>query len=296
MRIIVTFLRRPPLTVAILVLVGVLLSGGSARADEGSPSDAAARAANVSKLTDEGFELYRSRDYRHANEKFLQAYAVEQDPNLLFNMARCYEAMGDRDSAVEKYESFLAKPDADPQGKRRATAAIRLLRQSRAKNADRNAEPAGPGPTTGGGATSVAARDNDPDRGARAGGRENGSFLSPPVIVLGSGVLVAVAGGVAYAMGASDHGKVTNSAGYGTPGQVNTMTEAQARQLVQSGDTKKLIGGIALGVGGALLVTSAVLFGIGPSHGRPTKETGVVAFGLAPTGGGGGQLLLEGRF
>jgi hypothetical protein len=288
MRTFVALVRRPA-TVAILVLVGIVVRGERARADEGSPGDVAARAANVSRLTDEGFELYRARDYRHANEKFLQAYAVEQDPNLLFNMARCYEAMGDRDSAIEKYESFVAKPDADTQGKRRAIAAIRSLRQAKTKPA----EPVGSVSTATG---SAAVRDTERDQGGHTSGRENDSFLSTPVIVLGSGVLVVAAGAIAYALGASDHAEVTDSAGYGTPGQVNPMTEAQARQLVESGDTKKLVGAIALGLGGALLATSAVLFAIGSPHGRSTKEAGAVAFGIVPTGAGGGQLLLQGRF
>ena len=87
--------------------------------------------ASGAKLSDEGFDLYRARDYRRAAEKFLQAYTLSQDSNLLFNIARCYEALGDPEAAIEKYEDFLSTPDADVQGKRRATQAIRELRQSK---------------------------------------------------------------------------------------------------------------------------------------------------------------------
>jgi hypothetical protein len=108
-------------------------------------------------------------------------------------------------------------------------------------------------------------------------------------------VIVAAAGAVFYAMGVSDHNKVTGSPGYGTTGQVDTLTESQAHSLVQSGNTKKMIGVIGLGVGGALLVTSAVLFALDSHQGGSTKETATVAWGVAPTRGGG-QVQWEGRF
>jgi tetratricopeptide (TPR) repeat protein len=98
--------------------------------------------ASGARLTDEGFELYKARDYRRAAEKFLQAYTLAQDSNLLFNIARCYEALGDPEAAIEKYESFLSTPDADVQGKRRATQAIRELRQSKSASVPATPSPA----------------------------------------------------------------------------------------------------------------------------------------------------------
>jgi tetratricopeptide (TPR) repeat protein len=260
-------------------------------ADE-APSDPAGRAAAVAKLSDDGFALYKTRDYRHAVEKFLQAYALDQDPNLLFNIARCYEAMGDPDSAIEKYEIFLAKPDADAQGKRRANEAIRALRQSKSAAAE---VPAGGGRATRSASEPVLDRPTPSGSGARAPDAK-GSVLSAPVVALVAGVLVAAIGGVSYAMGASDHNKVTGSANYGKAGQVDPLTQAEAQKLVDSGNTKKLIGGIAFGIGGALLATSAALFAFG-RHDTEAKARGPVAFGIAPLGGGGGgEVLMQGRF
>lgn len=276
----------------ILVLTVLVFVGDRARADEGSPGDPSSRGANVAKLTDEGFALYKARDYRHAAEKFLQAYALDEDPNLLFNMARCYEGSGDTDNAIEKYEAFLAKPDADQQGKRRATDAIRTLRQTKNKSVT----PASSTPAMA--STKAApppANINGAERSDDAGEQDKSSLWSAPVVVLGAGVLVAAAGAIAYAMGSNDHSQVTGSVGFGTAGQVDPMTEAQARTLVQSGDTKKLIGVIGFGVGGALMATSAALFVAGAHHGATTKETGVVAFGVSPMNTGG-QFLLQGRF
>jgi tetratricopeptide (TPR) repeat protein len=116
-----------------LFSIGVLCLAVTAAARPGQAADAAgavdpAIAAEAAKFSEEGVALYKARDYRHAAEKFLQAYPLNQDPNLLFNIARCYEALGDTEAAIEKYEAFVATPDADPQGKRRAGEAVRALR------------------------------------------------------------------------------------------------------------------------------------------------------------------------
>ena len=125
-------LANPPLVVAALLLAGLVLRGERALAAETTGASEPSVADTVSKLTDEGFRLYRERDYRHASEKFLQAYALDEDPNLLFNIARCNEALGNNDGAIEKYEAFMAKPESDPRGKRRAADAVRALRQNKA--------------------------------------------------------------------------------------------------------------------------------------------------------------------
>src|SRR5436305_8380691 len=123
----------------VAVLCGVIwiqlsMAPGVAAADEPAAaasrsSSAAARAPASPAVGDDGFALYRAREYRRAAEKFLQAYALDADPNLLFNIARCYEALGDTLAAIEKYKAFLANPGADDQGRRRATEAVRVLRQ-----------------------------------------------------------------------------------------------------------------------------------------------------------------------
>src|SRR4051794_21842835 len=121
--------RRRIGQLSIGMIVVMVLAPRVVRAGE-TTADAQPSAASAAKLSEEGFNLYRARDYRRAAERFLQAYTLGQDSNLLFNIARCYEALGDPEGAIEKYEEFLSTPDADVQGKRRATQTIRDLRQS----------------------------------------------------------------------------------------------------------------------------------------------------------------------
>src|SRR5688572_30400720 len=106
-------IRSSSLALCLAVAVGP----ASARAAE-TRSNAAAPAnqANVAQLNEEGAAFYAARDYRRAIEKFIQAYAIDTDPNLLFNIARCYEELGEVDAAIEKYETFLKTPGADTRG------------------------------------------------------------------------------------------------------------------------------------------------------------------------------------
>jgi hypothetical protein len=86
-----------------------------------------------------------------------------------------------------------------------------------------------------------------------------------------------------------DHDRVTGAAGYGVPGEVVPMTETQARALVDSGRTRKLVGGVAMGVGAAMLTASVAVLLAVPS------EAHRVAMGVAP-GSDGGSVVLRGRF
>jgi hypothetical protein len=80
------------------------------------------RAEQSAKLADEAAELFKAHDYARANEKFAQAYVLDPDPNLLYNQARCYEAVGDRPAADAKYREFLGKPGGDVNAQKRAKA------------------------------------------------------------------------------------------------------------------------------------------------------------------------------
>jgi hypothetical protein len=269
------------------------LSPSNARAEAAPAVDPAARAAAAAKINAEGTALYKERDYRHALEKFLQAEAIDEDSNLLYNIARCYEMLGDRDAAIEKYEAFLAKPDADAQGKRRANDAIREMREAKAAQAA--AGPARPVATTSATAAPAARPAGVALNGEAGATTAKPSFWTPPRITLGAGIVATAAGAVVYLLGVRDHDKVTSSPGYGMPAQVDPLSQVEAQRLVDSGNTKKLIGGITFGVGAALVVTSAVLYAIGDGHGAPNKEAAGVTVGMAPSRSGG-QLLLEGRF
>jgi tetratricopeptide (TPR) repeat protein len=240
-----------------------------------SARDAAAGAADALQLSEQGSSLYRAGEYRRALEKFIEAYAIGKDPNLLFNMGRCYQQIGEAAVAREKYEAFIAAPGADPDGVERARAFLRELARPPAESA---AEPATPAP--------VAAAPAE-------------STPSPPVwpwVTLGAGVALAGTGAVLYALGASDHSELTEAPGYGDRNAVVPFSERRARDLVAAGDTKKLWGGVTLGVGGALLATSLVwlLVDAGSHEQGGTRARGW-QLAVVP-GRGAGSLAFSGAF
>jgi hypothetical protein len=245
----------------VVVVAALLLFPAAARAAERTGP---AAPVTVDALVEQGFAAYRAHDYRNAAEKFLRAHTMQPDPNLLFNIGRCYEALGDRGAAIEKYQTFLASPDGDPAGRRRAEEALATLRRPLP---NRPLAPAAPLP---------APSDERPR-----------SVV--PFVGMGLGLTAIATGAVFYLLGVRDHDQVTSAPGYGSPGEVVPLTEARARDLVDSGRTRKLAGGIAMGVGGAAVVASVAALVAG-AHPGPERQ---VAVQLGP---GSGSLLLQGRF
>lgn len=267
------FALRIPVGAALMTFAAVSFSP-PAQAQEATPPVSAdpGKASAAAKLVDEGTAFYQAREYRHAAEKFFEAYALDADPNLLYNIAKCYEAVGDTAGAIEKYETFLSKPGGDPIGRGKAQHSLDALK-------------AGGGPVTG-------------QSGAGAG-KPGGEKAAPPeskppytliFVTLGVGVAAATVGTIVYAMGASDHKQVTSAPGYNTPGQVDGMTSARAQELVDSGTSKKTIGGVTIAVGGAAIVTSAVIYFV-----TRKSNAEAVTVGVAPALGGG-SFLVQGRF
>lgn len=284
--------RRFARSSAAYAVLGCLLTATSLThaADDAVAAGAVQGSQEVTQLNEAGMELYKQRDYRRAVEKFLQAYAIDHDPNLLFNIARCYEQLGDSEAAIEKYEEFVKMPGADTQGRQRAYDSINQLRQLVAA-AESGPQPA-PNSTE---ASAPAAEQNSapapesPPATVEVSGDGPGLL---PWFLLGAGVVAAGAGTTIYMLGQADHDQVREAPNYGQPGRVVGMTEAEARNWVETGDQKKLFGLIGVGVGGALMVTSAALFAFGGSSQEHVSEPQLA---LLPTTDGAGVVAF-GRF
>lgn len=248
----------------------------SSQAFAAEPRPSSAASPNLEQLNEEGADLYAARDYRRAIEKFIQAYAIEPDPNLLFNIARCYEELGEVDAAIEKYETFLKTPGADTRGQKRARESLAALREP-------------------GTAAPAASRGPSPEAEPppRASVAEHDSALVPWLTLGGSAVFAAL-GTTFYLLGKSDHDEVTSARGFDDGAGVSEMTHREADDLVSSGDTKKLIGGISFGLAGALAATYVVLLVTrddeSAPEGQPRPSLGL---SLAPARGGA-ALLLQG--
>ena len=252
---------------ALTLAVAAALTSPAARAESGEASDASA--ARIGELNEAGARAYNNRNYRAAIEKFVEAYAIDHDPNLLFNIARSYEKLGEIDAAIEKYAAFVAAPGADTEGRLKAKASLAEL--ERLRDQERAHAGAGAPPST-------------QEAGAAAQGE---TPVSPaartlPWVTLGAGVIVTGVGVTLYALGVRDHRMLTDTAGYDDASKVYPLTRAEAQSYVDSGNTKKLIGGIGMGLGGALVVTGVVLLVTG--KGSAASEAANVTFAPGPNG------------
>jgi tetratricopeptide (TPR) repeat protein len=275
------------LPIALLASAALALVPAPAGAADNRPSAAPATStATVAQLNEEGAALYAQRDYRRAIEKFIQAYAVDSDPNLLFNIARCYEELGEIDAAIEKYETFLKTPGADTRGRQRARESLAALREAKnhppAASAALVEVPEAPAP-----AEPVSV----PVASRTSGDAPSGSAL--PWVMLGGSVAFAGVGTALYLMGARDHDEVTNARGFGDPSAVSEMTRREADDLVESGDTKKLAGSISFGLAGALAATYVVL--LASADDEPAEPGPSLGFSLEPARDGT-SVLVQGSF
>jgi|GEM_PF-2657405 len=109
-------------------------------------------------------------------------------------------------------------------------------------------------------------------------------------VSLGTGAALMVGGAVLVALGEDDHQTITSAPGYGT-GEPVAMSLERAQQLESSGDTKKLGGWIAVGVGGAAVLTAGILFALD----EPAEASGTIVPAVAPLPDGG-AFTLRGTF
>jgi tetratricopeptide (TPR) repeat protein len=62
----------------------------------------------------DGRTHYAAGEFREAADHFVSAYELTHAPELLYNLARCYERLGEKERAAEQYGMYLRmSPDAE---------------------------------------------------------------------------------------------------------------------------------------------------------------------------------------
>lgn len=226
------------------------LAPAAARAQDDPRGDAI-------KLAEEGIALYGKRDYRAAIETFEKAYAIDPDPNLLFNIARSHERLGENARAIERYEAFLQVPGTDAQQRVRAEESLKALRKLEAGREAAAQPPPAPLAPTPAPTPAPPAPVPPPATAERPSGASNAGLTTGGVILVSIGGGALIGGTIAYVLGAEDHNEVTDAPNYDGVGIV-AMTERRAIDLVDSGDTKKGVG-IGLWVAGGACLGAGIL-------------------------------------
>jgi tetratricopeptide (TPR) repeat protein len=90
-----------------------------------APGFAASKSA---KLVKQGDALYKDGKYKEAADVLKQAYELDPNPTILFNIARAFDQAGDVQVALDTYRQYVALPETDPTLLKRANLAMDRLR------------------------------------------------------------------------------------------------------------------------------------------------------------------------
>jgi tetratricopeptide (TPR) repeat protein len=219
-------------------LVVATLAGAQPTLAQLPAGDAAAVTSRVEVLSQEGVLAYKDGRYREALARFKAALALQPVANLLYNIARTHEKLGERAEAVTYYERFDRAPDADGQARENARERVRVLRQELA--AQQAADP-----LTGGGTT------NGTDTGTITGGGEiadDHSMATAGWVLVGVGAAAAITGGV---LGGLASGAQSDFDASTTLNEKRTLRD-DAKSLALGSD-------VTIGIGAGALVAGVIL-------------------------------------
>ena len=203
--------------------------------------------AQARRLAAQARTAYKNGDYKRAEALVRAAYALDDAPLLLYNLARALDAQDDRSAACDAYRQYL---QAAPQTPQRA----RILRRIRVLERDHAAESAArrePPPV-------VVPRKSAMDR------QQKFAKLPPtakrrvlPWIVMGTG-LAAIAAGGAVGIVALNKSKQAEA----EPEQVlATQMKSEADRLATTANI--------LFIGGGLLTASGFVWGLLGQNNEP---------------------------
>lgn len=233
-----------------------------------------AKNAEVEAIYAEGAALYRAGKYRAAIERFERAYALYPEPNLLYNIGRSHEALGELDAALSAYDRCLAAAELSPDLRVKASERRGLVLQAK-RNSEIAPKDVKAPPTP---APPAITATPPPPRSAGL------TIAKWSVGAVGLGLLAA--GGVFYALGAGDHGKVEDAKA-AAGGNVANLSLLEAQALVDDGEQKKTLG-VALGAGGLGAVGIAAVLFVLDGGDEPQVAVAPVADGAV--------LVMGGRF
>jgi tetratricopeptide (TPR) repeat protein len=91
--------------------VGSAPSSGAAPAPADPPGSSTAAARAHAR---QGLAFYDLKRFQEAFGEFEQAYLIEQDPALLYDMAQCQRKLGNNEDALHFYRTYLRRVPKGP--------------------------------------------------------------------------------------------------------------------------------------------------------------------------------------
>lgn len=203
-----------------------------------APSSSTPTAA---ELSDQAVARFKAKDYDTAVGLFEQAYALDPNPNYLFNIGRVYEEKGDLKKAVEFYQRFVKEPGVQIESRDRAAQRLRVLKAIVEDDKNPDQQPEGPKPEEPKAEplpTTTPQDAPDPNRNMRLAGYG----------LLGVGGVAMIVGGVFGGLAVGKQSDLKDS---------NQISDRQS--LSKSGTTFALVSDVSLFSGIGLAATGLIL-------------------------------------
>ncbi|MEY3012985.1 MAG: hypothetical protein RIT45_1720 [Pseudomonadota bacterium] len=267
---------RPLRAIFAVLLAAAMLLPSAPRVAVAAP-DPAAIAAAEAKAT-EAKAFFKAGLFPRAAERFMEAYALSKRPALVYNAARAYEEGQLRAEAIALFKLYEGLKDASGEGRKEARERRERLESELAKIAGKD-KPVGdadkPTPTP----TPTPTPDSTPP------------WRTPTVIGgLALGAAAAIGGGVLLGLAASDQSTLDADLDRrDASGKIVGVDYDTYRDRQIAIDDRRRLGGISLGVGGALLAGSAVLWFF-------TREPATETVTWVPSADGFGRVEWAWRF
>lgn len=233
-------------------------------------------------LSDQAVEAFNDKRYDESIDLFEQAYALNSNPNYLFNIGRVYEEKGDLQQAVSHYQRFVSQPGVDLDSREAATARLKVLREAlrqleeeKQEEAEKAAPPE-PTPITDEGPTDDEPRP-DRKRGQRIAG----------YVLLGAGGAGLIVGGVLGGLASTKASDADNAEFVDDALRMRDDARRQAR----AADAMFITGGVLAAAGLVLVLTTLGKKKDSASASTPSRW--VLAPAASPTSAG---AALHGRF
>jgi tetratricopeptide (TPR) repeat protein len=243
------------------------------------------RQERVDTLVEEGLEQYGKRQYEEAIESFKQALEIQEEPELLYNIARSYERLVNSEEALVWYQRLVEMPGTTGELRTKALTNITMLRreinakksaQQAALDGDEKEADGGTGHYSGADMGKRSSDDSD-ETGQRHAGSENenasrdkkkNTVLTPLGL---AGLGVAGVGAVGVVVGGVFGGLVLKknsdyeAAGY-DPSRVAYGDEVKRNALIFD---------VAFSSGAVLVATGVALIVVNAAKQRSKRETSV---------------------
>lgn len=82
------------------------------------------------RLAAQAEDAFVAGEYQRAIDLLQEAYDLEQNPNMLYNIARVHEETGDLERALQFYRQFVVAPNVDLDYRREALASSEMIEQA----------------------------------------------------------------------------------------------------------------------------------------------------------------------